>query len=389
MPRTRLSGGGQVRKCPLRAGAPPFRLKPFHMKASVQNTRYIGLLVGMQCLGACGGTDQPSAPDGGVAGAAATAGSGGTGGMQAGGSGGTQTGAPSGGTAGASQAGTGGDVEAGAGADDGGAEDGGEPDAGADASGSDAGPLRWTPTDAVAWYAADFSDSVFANGAKTEVAAEGEGVALWANLLEDDTADCGTALDGITKSSIDGKPSVRFSDGTALQCSNLTVATETPAITVVAIYHATSTPNSADIWAASTAGGSTVRATLFRSVAGDTSKGIGGRQLDADAFTGADAGFALQDNVSQVSIGVLDYANAAIRLYVNGATPTAENTLPSAGLSADTASGNVWLGTKHGLQANAFHGHLHEVVVYRRVITAQEIQDIVAHASEYWGVALD
>jgi hypothetical protein len=261
-------------------------------------------------------------------------------------------------------------------------------DAGLDASDPDAGVTRWEPSEAAAWYAADFADSIFTDVAGTTVAEDDENVRRWADLLQNEDADGRLDSTSITKTSIGERPSLLF-DGGMLEALNTDIATDVSAITIVAIYHPTASENSADLWAASTVNQNNVRATLFRNTGGDTNKGTGGRRLDEDSFAGAAGDGALEDGVTHLSIGVLNYEEGTIDLYVDGSEePVGTASFATSGNTSDTDSDNVWIGTKHGLEGQAFSGHFHELVIYQRAISEDEIADIAAHARDHWGVAL-
>jgi hypothetical protein len=261
-------------------------------------------------------------------------------------------------------------------------------DAGEDAGEPDAGTTRWEPTGAAAWYAADFVESLFNDGDGTILAEDGDPVRRWADLMQNEDADGRTGSTAITRTSIGGRPSLLF-DGAAYWCPNGDIARNVPAISIVAIYHPTASDNSADLWAASTATSTHVRATLFRNIAGDTNKGTGGRRLDADGFAGAADPAPLTDGETHVSIGVLNYAEGTIDLYVDGSEePVATGSFASSGNTSDTDSHNVWIGTKHELEEHVFYGHFHELVIYQRAISEDEIAEIAAHARDHWGVTL-
>jgi hypothetical protein len=68
--------------------------------------------------------------------------------------------------------------------------------------------LRWEPTGAAAWYAADFAGSIFSDVAGTTVAEDEDGVERGADLLGNPDADGRMASAAITKDSIGGRPSV-------------------------------------------------------------------------------------------------------------------------------------------------------------------------------------
>ena len=95
-------------------------------------------------------------------------------------------------------------------------------------------PTRWVPTSAAVWYAADYDETIFSDDDGT-LAAPGDEVRRWADILGNEAADGRIDAPGIMKSSIGGKPSLQF-DGGMLECLNLDIANDVPAISVVAIY---------------------------------------------------------------------------------------------------------------------------------------------------------
>ena len=246
---------------------------------------------------------------------------------------------------------------------------------------------RFSPEDVAAWYAADFENTVFSDVTGDTIASENDVVRRWASIINTGAADGRRDDVGITKTILNDKPALLF-DGGMLQCFNLDIVNNIPGITMVTIHHGTSLPHSGDMWAASTTNSGNVKATTFRSTFNGDNKGVGGRRLDGDAFSGARSYDTIENNVSHVQIGTMDFLSGAIELWVDDTTgPVATDTLASSGgNSSANDSANVWIGTKHGQTGSRFFGYFHEIIIFQRVLTTEEIEEIMLHARDYWGV---
>jgi hypothetical protein len=109
----------------------------------------------------------------------------------------------------------------------------------------------------------------------------------------------------------------------------------------------------------------------------------GGRRLDADSFQSADSGAVVNNTAYQVG-GLYDYANADLKIRVNGTSTTRSGGFQTAGNTSNTDSRVVVGANDNGTETYA--GSICEVVVFSRVLTAAELDLLESYFSSKWGL---
>jgi hypothetical protein len=109
----------------------------------------------------------------------------------------------------------------------------------------------------------------------------------------------------------------------------------------------------------------------------------GGRRLDTDSFQSV-ASASVSNNTPIVAAGFYDYANAALRVSVNGTQTTRTGGFQTAGNTSNTAS-RIVLGANDG-GSEIFTGVIAEIIVTARVLTADEITSTENYLRTKWNV---
>lgn len=114
---------------------------------------------------------------------------------------------------------------------------------------------------------------------------------------------------------------------------------------------------------------------------------IGGRRLDADSFDSATTAAAFQNTDASVFCGTLDYSSATAGLHANGASVAVDSSFQTAGLSSDTDSSTVVIGSSPSV-ASPMDGYIAEVIVYQRALSAAERQRVERALGRKWGITV-
>jgi hypothetical protein len=109
----------------------------------------------------------------------------------------------------------------------------------------------------------------------------------------------------------------------------------------------------------------------------------GGRRLDDNAFQSV-ASASVTNNTPVVAAAFYDYANAALRVSVNGTQTTRTGGFQTAGNTSNTAS-RIVLGANDGA-AEIFTGVIAEIIVTARVLTTDEITSTENYLRTKWNV---
>jgi len=99
---------------------------------------------------------------------------------------------------------------------------------------------------------------------------------------------------------------------------------------------------------------------------------VGGRRADADSF----AFISSSANVSasyELQIGEYDYANAALRLWINGSLAAQNTSFQTAGFTDNTTSGSVTIGSANN-GALGFLGDIAELVITHSIADRQKLE---------------
>lgn len=126
------------------------------------------------------------------------------------------------------------------------------------------------------------------------------------------------------------------------------------------------------------------RATLNRDATNTYT--AGGRRLDANSFAGTSGGTTSTNLFIQA--GVLDYASAIATLYLNGSALSTLNPFQTAGNTSATDSAAIRVFSGPGTPVNFFPGLLAEVLVWRRVLTAAERNQVISYLGRRYSVSV-
>jgi hypothetical protein len=209
------------------------------------------------------------------------------------------------------------------------------------------------------------------------------------------------------QTSDDGVRGVVF-DGGSLECLNLDVLRAAPACTMVGIF--TNAPTTGVSFSEAT-----IQILWSCSIASFNANGIPraefglweypdwfnigvhysfGRRIDATpgGTTARNAGpeTAILRGVPQCIIATLDPTNGPSNIHVDSAAVEQTGAFPTLNPFPNTDSFYVTIGdtTRGDIAARWFYGAIHELIIFRRVLTPEEIQDVIKHAQDYWGVLL-
>jgi hypothetical protein len=99
---------------------------------------------------------------------------------------------------------------------------------------------------------------------------------------------------------------------------------------------------------------------------------VGGRRADANSF----ASISSSANVSasyELQIGEYDYANAALRLWINGSLAAQNTSFQTAGFTDNTTSGSVTIGSAVNA-SQGFLGDIAEFVIVHSIADRQKLE---------------
>lgn len=137
----------------------------------------------------------------------------------------------------------------------------------------------------------------------------------------------------------------------------------------------------------------TQAATESSAAPNEDSLRVGGRRLDADSF---DSSFSANDSwpraTWKVATGAWDWANAALRGYLNGTLSVEDLAFQTAGLTENTASLHGHVGAHTGgtsaSGAEFLTGPIAEMLVYRRLLTAAERADVHSYLQDRYAITV-
>lgn len=187
---------------------------------------------------------------------------------------------------------------------------------------------------------------------------------------------------------LNGLPVVRFDgvdDFMELVSGSLDMARNVAGLTIVAVvkYPADSSENIAF----SIANDSTVSRSILLQDALNKYR-AGGRRLDANPFESA---ISTQNATAAfiIQTGVLDYTNATLNQYINGVVDGTDDPFQTAGNTSNTASSRIRVGANSVVTAGSLlTGDIAEIIVYQRVLTANELTNVHAYLAAKWGITL-
>lgn len=265
---------------------------------------------------------------------------------------------------------------------------------------------NWTPSGAYAWYAADYESSMYTDIAATSQAAEGQRVAVWQDLIGSADAIAETVPVETAElpllSSFNGRKGLQFgyykeNDFIRLQIPGLNSwsAGQTE-LAVIVIGTMLDRPYenfaSATFYASvGEVGNNAYRFSLvmFDPIAESGEFRCGFRRLDTDSIVVTDGGqVVLQQPFAH--LGVHNHNEDYVAQYVNSKTETTRTSpFQGVGPTSATASNNVRIGVAdiEGVILE-YRGLIHEIVVYQGIPGQAEIDGMMDHARDYWGVTL-
>jgi hypothetical protein len=110
---------------------------------------------------------------------------------------------------------------------------------------------------------------------------------------------------------------------------------------------------------------------------------VGGRRLDANSFQNVQS-VPVANNTPSVIAGLYDYANANLRISLNGTQTTRTGGFQTAGNTSNTTS-RIIVGANDG-GGGIFTGVIAEIIVTARVLTADEITSTENYLRTKWNV---
>lgn len=269
--------------------------------------------------------------------------------------------------------------------DDGDVDDHGDPDG-------------WQPVNAAAWYTAT-SETLFQDtSATTPASADGDPLRRWNAESGPGSADATNSLsDGASSLTLDGGVrGVRISSSSGadayLQSSNSDIARGVDEFTIFAVVNPRFETEEHDgyIWHASDGDQAHGNRLILRRFDGGWD--WGGR-LDDDRDYESVTTEALTVGAITALVGTVDFSDGTLSLYVNGALDATDAPFDDTGATDDSPSNVVGIGAyaeREGTQwFRQFEGDIHEIVLFQRVVTDDEIEEFFDHAEEFWGVQLD
>jgi len=167
--------------------------------------------------------------------------------------------------------------------------------------------------------------------------------------------------------------------------ASLSIARNVGGLTVFGVAKSDLNDTLRPIIAASVGTGTGARASIGTAFTAPNNFTVGNRRLDADSSQAATAGS--NNTNANVFGGVLDYANAAAYLHLNGATVATNTSFQTAGNTSDTNSQAVKIGSDAGDVFN-WRGWIGEIIIYQRALTAAERQRVERHLGRKWGITV-
>lgn len=265
---------------------------------------------------------------------------------------------------------------------------------------------NWTPTGAYAWYAADYSDSMYTDLAATTQAEGGQRVAVWQDLIGSADAISETipveTADLPLLSSHNGREGLQFGYYKENEFIRLHVpglgswSSGQTELAVVVMGTMLDRPygNFASSTFYASVGSSADRffrfsLVMFDPIADSGAFRTGFRRLDTDSTETTDGGqVVIQEPFAH--LGIHNHNEDYVAQYVNSKTETTRTTpFQGVGPTSATASNVVRIGVADidGTSLE-YRGLIHEIVVYQTVPSQSEIDGMMQHASDYWGVTL-
>jgi hypothetical protein len=216
---------------------------------------------------------------------------------------------------------------------------------------------------------------------------DGDAVGTWADPI---SSYNGTASGGARPTYKTGilntLPIVRFSGSNVLSLGSTDLFRNVSGGTIFALKKDTATTTRSDIIHIGRGTGDATRALLESGGSGGSSKHeAGGRRQDADSYARA-LGSTNVDDAWRLLMGVFDFANTDLYLYLDGVQDASNTSFQSAGSTSDTASFSAFLGASLGTPANAFTGDLAEVLVFHAALSTDERQKVEGYAAHAYGV---
>ena len=239
---------------------------------------------------------------------------------------------------------------------------------------------RWNPEEPAAWFTADHGDSLHTSD---------DAVERWDDLAGNFDAVNELGQTNPTLDEVDGRPSVYFNED-GLQLSEAEdIFRNREQFAVLAIYQPDSNQETASLIFFNSLPESRGlrRATLgFRS--DEHGVVLAGRRQDSDSIVRiySDEAPSLGQPLAQVN--EFDHTANRARIVLNDGTPTVEAPFLGSGPTSDTASLGTFIGTTADDGRRIGDVHLHELVVYQRLPSQDEIDAFFDHARDHWDVDL-
>lgn len=190
---------------------------------------------------------------------------------------------------------------------------------------------------------------------------------------------------------LNGKPVVRFDgsdDSLSLATAGaLAITRNKPGVTLIALHRLTASYISGTgrpVIYMSIGTSDRARAVLVRSFSFANGAATGGRRLDADAYQEADSG--TNHGMSWLlQVGLFDHVNATATNVINGTTSGVKNPFQTAGNTSDTSSQVATIAAQGTVYTAC---DIAEILVYDRVLSASERQQLEQHLSQKWAITL-
>ena len=167
--------------------------------------------------------------------------------------------------------------------------------------------------------------------------------------------------------------------------ASLSIARNVAGLTMIAVAKSDLNDTLRPIIFASVGTGTGSRASMGTAFSAPNNFTTGNRRLDADSSQAATA--SSNNTNANVFGGVLDYANAAAYLHLNGTTVATNTSFQTAGNTSDTNSQAIRVGSDAGDVFN-WRGWISEIIVYQRALSATERQRVERYLGRKWGITV-